>query len=458
METKVADKRPADAGPSVAPRFQAAAAPAHTGSRWLTVLIFILVAAGLTVGGWYGYKFLSHLNDGKAGAGAAGSRGFPVTTATATRGDVPIYLEGLGSVTPLNTVTVHTRVDGQLDKVAFIEGQLVHEGDLLAEIDPRPFQVQLMQAQGALARDEALLANARLDLKRYEEAQDAIAQQQLDTARATVDQDEGNVKTDRGMIASANLQLSYCKVTSPLTGRIGLRLVDQGNIVHASDANGLAVITQLQPIAMDFTLSENNLAQILPNFYAGKTLEVQAWNQDFSTKLATGKLLAVDSQIDTTTGTLKLKAIFPNEDSTLFPNQFVNARLMVNTLHGVVTVLSAAVQRSPSTTFVYLVKPDSTVEMRDVVIGPVVAGRDTSDRTVITSGLDEGDVVVTEGVDKLTDGAKVIPTQASTQPGGASTRPATTRPGGKGHHHHDQAGAATQEGGTGGAHPDQVAP
>jgi membrane fusion protein, multidrug efflux system len=328
----------------------------------------------------------------------------PVTAGPARRGDLPIYLSGLGSVVAFNTVTVKSRVDGTLDRVAFREGQFVHDGDLLAEIDPRPFQVQLEQAEGQMARDEATLAIAKTDLARYQILfqQDSIAKQQLDTQVGTVAQLEGAVKADQAVIDNARLQLTYCRITAPISGRIGLRLVDAGNIVHANDQSGLLVITQVHPIAVVFTIPEDQLPSVLKRLRTGERLPVEAYDRSGDTKIATGYLLTVDNQIDATTGTSRLKAVFDNEDNALFPNQFVNVRLLLDVDRGTVIVPVVAIQRGPKGTFVYVVKADQTVEVRPVTVGPM-EGNDAS----IKDGVAAGDLVVVDGLDKLRAGSAV---------------------------------------------------
>ena len=337
----------------------------------------------------------------------------PVVVAKARTGNMPIYLTGLGSVTALNTVTVRSRVDGELLNVAVREGQMVEAGQLIAEIDPRPFEVQLVQAQGQKERDDALLANARVDLERYTVlfSQDSVPKQQLDTQAATVRQFEATIKADQGAIESAQLQLTYTRITSPITGRIGLRQIDPGNIVHASDQTGLAIITQLEPITVIFNISQDSLPPVLAKLRAGLRMRVDVFNRDFKVKLARGALETVDNQVDVKTGTVRFKAVFSNHDNALFPNQFVNARLLLDTRRGVVLAPASAIQRGPQTTFAFLVKRDGTVEMRDIQVGPI-----DGETALIEKGLSDGDVVVTQGVDKLQPGMKVSPRQESATP------------------------------------------
>jgi multidrug efflux system membrane fusion protein len=375
--------------------------------------------------GLSGYFLWSNITGAKAAsaakAAAKGPPPIPVVAATSHKGDIGVYYSGLGAITPLATVTVRTRVDGQLMSVRYREGDTVHKGDLLAEIDDGPYQAALTQAEGELIRDQAALENARIDLVRYQQLvpQKAIPEQQLATQQATVHQDEGVVKLDQGQIKSAQVNLAYCKIAAPVTGRIGLRLVDSGNIVQTADTNGLVIITQMDPISAIFTISEDQLQVVLKKMATGQKLEVDAYDRAAKTKLAQGSLTTLDNQIDPTTGTLKLRATFANAKGTLFPNQFVNARLLVQEKHGVTLAPTAAVQHNSQATYVYVVKADSTVTVR-----PITIGTTEGDDSEVTSGLAPGEVLVMTGVDKLQEGTKVtaqIPSASS--PASASMSP-----------------------------------
>jgi membrane fusion protein, multidrug efflux system len=385
---------------------------------WVWAIVFALIAFGC-------YELYRYEGSKKAvvssrkGALRGARNNIPVVASAAYRGDMPVYLQGLGTVTAFNTVTVKTRVDGQLVNVTYHEGQFVNKGDLLAEIDPRPYQValeqaksMLAQAEGTLAKDQAALKDAQANYARDQELfrEQIIAKQQLDTQLATADQARGAIQADQAAISSAQaninnaqLNLTYTRITAPISGRIGLRQVDAGNMVHASDATGLAIITQLQPIAVLFSIPQDQLPSVLQKLHAGATLHTEAYDRDQSKKLADGTLLTVDNQIDTTTGTSKLKAVFPNTDGALFPNQFVNVRLALDTKRGATIIPAVAIQRGPTGTFVYLVGDDSTVSVR-----PVKVGLSEGNNVSIDDGLEPGDSVVIDGAEKLTEGMKVV--------------------------------------------------
>jgi len=382
------------------------------GHAWLWILALAVIVA---VGFWYfrdSKGSTEAQSPGAPGAGGAGGRGgrqgmagfsVPVVVATALKADLPVYFNGLGTVTAFNTVTVRSRVDGQIVKINFSEGQTVQQGDSLIEIDPRPYQVQLEQAEGQLAKDQAQLRDIQVNYDRFQLLfkEGVIPKQQVDTQQAQVGQFEGSIKADQGLIDSAKLQLVYCHITAPITGRVGLRLVDLGNIVHSGDANGLLVITQLQPIAIIFSLPQDQLSQVLSKLH-GNQLTVEAYDRDDTTKVATGKLLTIDNQIDTSTGTYKLKSVFNNENNTLFPNQFVNIHLLVDTKRNATTVPAAAIQRGPQGTYVYVAQKDSTARIRPVTIA-LASGNSVG----ISQGLEPGDVVVIDGQDKLQDGTRI---------------------------------------------------
>ncbi len=370
---------------------------------WVIVLLVLGVIAYFVATKIAGEKTDQPAAGKGKGKGDAGQTN-PVVTATARKGDIGVYFTGLGAVTPLATVTIKSRVDGQLTSVRYREGDMVHKGDLLVEIDDGPYQAALTQAEGQLLRDQATLENAKIDLARYQQLAPlkAIPEQQLATQVATVHQDEGIVKLDQGQIDSAKVNLAYTKITAPVDGRIGLRLVDQGNIVNSTDTNGLLVITQMDPISVIFTLAEDQLPPVLQKTGAGQKLEVDAYDRAQNTKLAQGSLATLDNQIDPTTGTLKLRATFDNSKGTLYPNQFVNVKLLVQEKRGVTLVPTAAVQRNSQMTYVYVVKQDSTVTVRTIMLGTT-----EGDDSEVTSGLMAGEVVVMTGVDKLQEGSKV---------------------------------------------------
>lgn len=381
--------------------------------RIKTSLLAVAVIAVLA-GGYYWWQHPAEPNKqpqaegqqhrGRGAGGGARRPLAPVQAASATTQSVPYYLSGLGTVTAANTVTVRSRVDGQLMALHFQEGEQVAAGALLAEIDPRPYQVALTQAQGQLAKDQATLANARRDLNRYEKLAKTslVSQQELDTQRSLVSETLGTIKADEGNVASAQLNLTYSRITAPIGGRVGLKQVDVGNYITSGDTTGLVVITETHPIDVVFSVAENNISQILKAQKSGQPLIVEAWDRSNKTLLTSGTLLSLDNQIDATTGTIKLKARFSNEDDTLFPNQFVNARLKVDTLQDAVVIPTAALQMSNDGHFVWVVNSDNKVSKKRVT-----AGLQDSQKVVISAGLEAGDRVVTDGLDRLTEGATV---------------------------------------------------
>ena len=399
--------------------------PKSSRRLWPWVLVALLLVLGVAT--YFLWPRIKAREAAAAAPKAAGPPSVPVVTATARRGDIGVYYTGLGAVTPLATVTVRTRVDGQLMSVRYKEGDTVNMGDLLVEIDDKPYQATLTQAEGQLARDQALLENAKIDLARYQTLVPlkAIPEQQLATQQALVHQDEGVVKLDQGQIEAAKVNIGYTKIAAPVSGRIGLRLVDAGNIVHAADTDGLLVITQMNPISVIFTISEDQLQVVLQKIAAGQMLEVDAYDRDSKTKLAQGSLTTLDNQIDPTTGTLKLRATFDNAKGTLYPNQFVNARLLVQEKHGVTLVPTAAIQRNSQATYVYVVKPDATVTVRQITLGTT-----EGDDSEVTAGLMPSEVVVMTGVDKLQEGTKVT-TQSpgANAPAKPAAAPATKKGG-----------------------------
>jgi multidrug efflux system membrane fusion protein len=393
-------------------------------NQWWIVLVLVAVVAG---GWWYFHSRGAQANGGNSGenGGQPAGAAVPVVVATAHRGDLPVYFDGLGTVTAFNTVTVRSRVDGQIVKINFTEGQYVKEGDALIEIDPRPYQVQLEQAEGQLAKDQAQLKDMQVDYERYQLLfkEGVIPKQQLDTQQAQVGTYEGAIKADMATIDNAKLQITYSHITAPISGRVGLRLVDMGNIVHATDTNGLLVITQLQPIAVLFSLPQDQLPDVISKMRGAKQLSVEAYDRDNSEKITTGKVLTIDNQIDTTTGTYKLKAVFDNAKNELFPNQFVNVHLLVDTKKNVVLVPTTAILRGPNGAYVYGVNASNAVSVKTVKVANTagnVAG--------IATGLNDGDVVVIDGQDKLKDGIVVDP--HTQRPGGGSAAQSSFLPDG----------------------------
>ena len=374
-------------------------APPKSRARWILLVLLLLFGV---------VAFFFFQRQGKGNGATAKPPPAPVpvaiTTAVAVKGNIGVFINALGTVTALSTVTVNSRVDGQLMRVNYREGQMVRKDDVLAEIDPRPFQALLTQAEGQLERDKALLENAYIDLKRFQlaYAKHAIPKQQLDTQVATVHQLEGTVKDDQGVLDNARVQLAYCHIASPIPGRVGLRLVDPGNIVLAANTTGMLVVNQVQPISVIFNVAEDYLPQIMTQLRHGNRLAVDAFDRAQQKKISSGSLLTPDNQIDITTGTIRLKAIFPNKDLALFPNQFVNARLLVDTQRDMTLVPNAAIQRNGQGAFVFVVQPDQTVAMRTVSAGT------TDGNVTAVEGVNAGDTIAVDGFDKLQNGVKVL--------------------------------------------------
>lgn len=408
--------------------------PPHSRRRgrwfWTIAVLVVVLAAGLLW--WHPWSAVKPAASGRSPLAMVPT----VRVAKVQTGDIPVTFDALGTVTPLANVTVRTQISGQLMTLGFHEGQMVAKGDFLAQVDPRPYQVALEQDQGQLARDQALLRQAQTNLARYRvlARQDSIARQQVDDQEALVQQYQGTVKSDQGLVDSARLNLVYCHITAPVAGRVGLRQVDQGNYVQTSDTNGIVVITQLQPITVIFTLPEDDLPAILGAMQEGKPLDVAASDRSNTTVLAHGKLAALDNQVDTTTGTVKLRAEFANADLALFPNQFVNAKLTVRVLHDALTIPSSAILTGAPGTFVYKVAADNTVSVQTVTPGPALG-----EVTSVTAGLSLGDVVVIDGTDRLKDGAKV-----AVAVGSAAVPAAPEGAGKKAHRHHHPSSQSDQ--------------
>ena len=382
-------------------------AQAAAGRIRLVVLIVLAVAGVIAVGGYFLARSTTPAQTGfgrfgRGGPSGPGGPAMPVGAAKVAAGDINITLNALGTVTPLRNVTVSAQISGQLLEVKFKEGQMVRQGDVLAEIDPRPYQAALMQAEGALARDQALLANSKIDLERYQTLfkQDSIAKQQLDSQDSLVHQYEGTVKSDQAQIQTAKVNLTYTKINAPVGGRVGLRMIDPGNNVQ--NGGGIIVITQLSPIDVLFTLAEDSLPRVLKKMHSGTPLAVDVYDRSGQTKLQTGVLASLDNQIDTATGTVKAKAEFANADESLFPNQFVNVRVLLDVLHDATVIPTSALQRGANGLFVYVIATDRSVSVRAIKTGPT-----EGERVAVTSGLQIGETIVTDGADKLREGSKV---------------------------------------------------